>query len=73
MGFQYYEMVFCTKDEKEHYLRFLSSRREIPKGMSIVFTDKKLNKRYMKNEIMSATPEQLKEMIKLSGLHGINS
>ncbi len=59
-----YEMVFCTKDEKEHYLSFLSSRREIPRGMSIVFISKKLNKPYTKNEIMNATPEQLKGMIK---------
>ncbi|MDE1844521.1 MAG: hypothetical protein KGI10_04240 [Thaumarchaeota archaeon] len=59
-----YETVFCTQDEKEHYLSFLSSRREIPRGMSIVLVNRKLNRRYTKNEIMSATPEQLKEMIK---------
>lgn len=59
-----YETVFCTHDEKEHYLSFLSTRREIPRGMSIVLVNRKLNRRYTKNEIMSATPEQLKEMIK---------
>lgn len=59
-----YEMVFCTKDEKEHYISFLSSRKEIPRGMSIVFINKKLNKQYTKNEIMNASPEQLKKMIK---------
>lgn len=59
-----YETVFCTLDEKEQYLRFLSSRREIPRGMSIVLINKKLNKRYTKNEIMNATPEQLRAMIK---------
>ena len=59
-----YETVFCTLDEKEQYLRFLSSRREIPRGMSIVLINKKLNKRYTKEEIMNATPEQLRSMIK---------
>ncbi len=59
-----YEMVFCTRDEKENYLSYLSSRREIPRGMSIVFVNKKLNKQYTKNEIMNASPEQLKKMIK---------
>ena len=59
-----YETVFCTLDEKEQYLRFLSSRREIPRGMSIVLINKKLNKRYTKEEIMNATPEQLRAMVK---------
>ncbi len=59
-----YETVFCTNDEKEQYLRFLSSRKEIPRGMSIVLISKKLNKRYSKDEIMHATPEQLRTMIK---------
>ncbi|HZS73381.1 MAG TPA: hypothetical protein VFA69_02650 [Candidatus Nitrosotalea sp.] len=59
-----YETVFCTLDEKDQYLRFLSSRREIPRGMSIVLINKKLNKRYTKEEIMNATPEQLRAMIK---------
>lgn len=59
-----YETVFCTNDEKEQYLRFLSSRKEIPRGMSIVLINKKLNKRYPKDEIMHATPEQLRVMIK---------
>ena len=59
-----YETVFCTLDEKEQYLRFLSSKREIPRGMSIVLINKKLNKRYTKEEIMNATPEQLRAMIK---------
>ncbi len=59
-----YETVFSINDEKEQYLRFLSSRREIPRGMSIVLINKKLNKRYTKDEIMNAAPEQLKGMIK---------
>ena len=59
-----YETVFCTHDEKEQYLRFLSSKREIPRGMNIVLVNKKLNQKYTKNEIMSATPEQLRKMVK---------
>ena len=59
-----YETVFCTNDEKEHYLSFLSSRREIPRGMNIVLVNRKLNRKYTKNEIMSATPEQLRKMVK---------
>jgi hypothetical protein len=59
-----YETVFCTNEEKEQYQRFLSSRKEIPRGMSIVLMNKKLNKPYPKSEIMHATPEQLRSMIK---------
>ena len=56
-------IVFCTEDEKEHYLHSLSSKKVIPRGMSVVFIRRKLNKHYTKNEIMNATPEQLKAMI----------
>ena len=59
-----YETVFCTHDEKEQYLRFLSSRREIPRGMNIVLVNRKLNQKYTKSEIMHATPEQLRKMVK---------
>jgi len=59
-----YHIVFCCEDEKERYLSFLSSRKEIPQGMSIVLLEKKLNKSYSKDEIMKATPEQLKSMLK---------
>ena len=59
-----YETVFCTYDEKEQYLRFLSSKREIPRGMNIVLVNRKLNQKYTKNEIMRATPEQLRKMVK---------
>ena len=59
-----YQTVFCTEDEKEQYLSFLSSRKEIPRGMSIVLIQKRLNKQYTKDEIMNATPEKLKLMIK---------
>jgi hypothetical protein len=58
-----YRVVFCTEEEKQGYLHFLQSRKEIPKGMSVVITKKKLNKRYTKKEIMNATPEQLEAMI----------
>jgi len=59
-----YETVFCTNEEKEHYLSFLSSRREIPRGMNIVLVNRKLNQKYTKNDIMNATPEQLRKMVK---------
>jgi hypothetical protein len=59
-----YHIVFCCEEEKERYLSFLSSRKEIPRGMSIVLIKKKLNKPYTRDEIMKATPEQLKIMIK---------
>jgi len=59
-----YETVFCTEEEKEHYLSYLSSRKEIPRGMSIVLLKKKLNRQYTKEEIMGASPEKIREMIK---------
>ena len=59
-----YETVFCTGEEKEHYLSYLSSRKEIPRGMSIVLLKKKLNRPYTKEEIMASSPEKLREMIK---------
>lgn len=59
-----YHVVFCCEEDKEKYLSFLSSKKEIPRGMSIVLLEKKLNKPYTKDEIMKATPEQLKSMIK---------
>lgn len=59
-----YETVFCTAEEKEHYLSYLSSRKEIPRGMNIVLLRKKLNKAYTKEEIMRASPEKLREMTK---------
>lgn len=59
-----YETVFCTDEEKEHYLSYLSSRKEIPRGMNIVLLKKKLNRPHTKDEIMSASPEKLRVMIK---------
>jgi len=59
-----YHMVFCCEDEKEKYLSFLSSKKEIPQGMSIVLLEKRLNKPYTRDEIQKATPEKLKSMIK---------
>jgi hypothetical protein len=58
-----YTAVFFTEEEKEHYLHSLSSRKFIPRGMSIVFIRRKLNRHYTKTEIMNATPEQLETMI----------
>ena len=59
-----YETVFCTAEEKDHYLSYLGSRKEIPRGMNIVLLRKKLNKAYTKEEIMRASPEKLREMTK---------
>ncbi len=59
-----FETVFCSEDEKEHYLNYLSTRKEIPRGMNMVLLKKKLKKLYTKNEIMNANPEQLKTMVK---------
>ncbi|MDE1727409.1 MAG: hypothetical protein KGH89_09140 [Thaumarchaeota archaeon] len=57
-----YTAVFCTEEERRSYLRFVQSRKDIPRGMSIVVIKKKLNRKYTKREIMNATPEQLKAM-----------
>ncbi len=56
--------VFCTQHELDNYLNSLILS-EMPIGMSIVFTKKKLNRKYTKKEIMNAIPEQLKGMIDL--------
>ncbi|MGI0073585.1 MAG: hypothetical protein ACREA3_07220 [Nitrosotalea sp.] len=58
-----YTTVFCTEEEKEHYLHSLSSKKMIPSRMSVVFIKRKLNRHYTKNEILCATPEQLRVMI----------
>ena len=58
-----YATVFCTEEEKEHYLHSLISKRMIPRGMSVVFIRRKLNHHYTKSEILGASPEQLKIMI----------
>ncbi|MGB6463304.1 MAG: hypothetical protein WA799_03770 [Nitrosotalea sp.] len=58
-----YTTVFCTEEEKQRYLHFLQSRKAIPSGMSIVIIKRKLDRRHTKKEIMSATPDQLREMI----------
>jgi hypothetical protein len=56
--------IFCTQNELDNYLKSLILSK-MPKGMSIVFTKKKLNRKYTKKEIMNVTPEQLKGMIDL--------
>lgn len=58
-----YTTVFCTEEEKQRYLHFLESRKEVPNGMSIVIIKRKLDRRHTKKEIMSATPDQLRKMI----------
>ena len=55
--------VFCTEEEKDRYLHSLSSKKFIPRGMSVVFIRRKLNRHYTKTEILNATPDQLKVMI----------
>ncbi len=59
-----YTMVFCIEEEKERYLHSLRSKKFIPKGMSIVFTKRKLNRYYTRTEIMNAAPEQLRVLVK---------
>jgi len=58
--------VFCTQHELENYQKSLILSG-MPRGMSIVFTKKKLDRKYTKKEIMNATPEQIRAMIELSG------
>ncbi|HET6457249.1 MAG TPA: hypothetical protein VFG24_00015 [Nitrosopumilaceae archaeon] len=58
--------VFCTQHEVDSYLNSLMISG-MPKGMSIVFTKKKLNRKYAKKEIMNAMPEQIKGMIESIG------
>ncbi|NHI02683.1 hypothetical protein DYY67_0380 [Candidatus Nitrosotalea sp. TS] len=41
-----YTVVFCTEEEKQRYLRFLESRKEIPNGMSIVIIKRRLDRRH---------------------------
>jgi hypothetical protein len=58
--------VFCTQQEVDNHLNSLLVSG-MPRGMSIVFTKKKLNRKYTRDEIISATPEQIKEMVESSG------
>ena len=62
--------VFCTQNELDEYLNSMVLSR-MPRGMSIVFTKKKLNRKYTKKEIMNATPEQIKGIIE-SSIHLIH-
>lgn len=61
-----FTQVFCTQHELDNYLNSLILLA-IPKEMSIVFTRKKLNKKYTKKEIINATPDQIKLMIDMTG------
>ena len=58
--------VFCTQIELDSYLNSVIMSG-MPRGMSIVFTKKKLNRKYTKKEIMNSTPEQVKAMSESSG------
>ena len=58
--------IFCTQDELDSYLNSVMVSG-MPKGMSIVFVKKKLNKKYTKKEIMNSVPEQIKKMIESNG------
>jgi len=58
--------VFCTQHELDRYLDSMVLSG-MPRGMSIVFTKKKLNRKYAKKEIMNAMPEQIKGMIESIG------
>ena len=57
--------VFCTQHERDEYLNSMILTGML-RGMSIVFTKKKLNRKYTRDEIMNSTPEQIKEMIEPS-------
>ena len=58
--------VFCTQHELDRYLNSMVLSG-MPRGMSIVFTKKKLNRKYAKKEIMNATSAQIKGMIESIG------
>ena len=58
--------AFCTQQELDNYLNSLMVSG-MPRGMSIVFTKKKLNKKYTRSEIGNSAPEQIKKMIESSG------
>jgi hypothetical protein len=58
--------VFCTQHELDRYLNSMVLSG-MPRGMSIVFTKKRLNRKYTKKEIMNAMPEQIKGMIESIG------
>ncbi|WP_101009702.1 hypothetical protein [Nitrosotalea sinensis] len=59
-----YETVFCTEEEKEQYMGLLSSKRVIPRGMSVVLVNRKLAKPHTREEIMNASPDELRQMVK---------
>ena len=45
-----FNTVFCTRNELDDYLNSLMVSG-MPRGMSIVFTKKKLNRKYTKSDI----------------------
>ncbi|HKC78555.1 MAG TPA: hypothetical protein VKB83_00490 [Nitrosopumilaceae archaeon] len=60
-----FNTVFCTRNELDDYLNSLMVSG-MPRGMSIVFTKKKLNRKYTRFDIMNATPEQIKKITQSS-------
>jgi len=55
--------VFFTQEELHNYLDSLRTRKELPKGISIVFIERKLSKPQSRREITNATPDQIQQMI----------
>ena len=49
-----YAAVFCTEEEKEQYLHSLSSKKFLPRGMSVVFIRRILFRIYTINEFVNA-------------------
>lgn len=59
-----FSSVFFSEKEIKRFLNsFVSKNGNAPTGTRIEFLETHLNKKYTKNEIMNATPEQLKKMI----------
>ncbi len=59
-----FSSVFFSEKEIKRFLNsFVPKNGTVPTGTSIEFLETHLNKKYTKNEIMTATPDQLKKMI----------
>jgi EAL domain-containing protein (putative c-di-GMP-specific phosphodiesterase class I) len=62
-----YSSVFFSEKEIKRFLNSLVPKNGItPTGLCIEFLETHLNKKYTRNEIMNAAPDQLKKMIILS-------
>lgn len=59
-----FSSIFFSEKEVNRFLRSLVSKNgNASAGLGIEFLETHLNKKYSKNEIMNATPEQLKKMV----------